>query len=748
MEDRALRTNLIINRYQDYQTTKLGTPGDNHYLKKENWKQIEEKNKNQFRSNDKQTQNFESKTHYQQAGISLRDKEQYNNNTNLKQSYYYEQTKPQTATYQQRDDRQDQLQIKTENRKYRDQQIPHSSDKYYSKQSGLPFCNRTPMDPRSNFNSKTPQENDSQNKFKNSYSGFKTDFKWPEYQRMYPEISSNKNNQQEKTNLIQKEQKQDQRGLLDIELRLQQRREQAQKIAGQQEGRLNYYSKSLEYSQRQQQVGLENSQERMKQFQKELRNEVQERLKEQSNQQVKQDYRNFELNSQRSKFERELDNKQKKNEILELDQFKGKLNLNERKNNDYDNSKKDYGMNIRGQQFDEQTSFQTRFNDDSKYQQVSDLPKYHFGKRQELDTHLKYDDKIKYIDRSLKHNKSQTEDIIRYDLKSEGNNFKESNDRLKYKEKLNYETKQHNQFKRDDNYEKKQYYHLQKENDQSQGVQRRLDLYEKLQQFDQKNNKKYYDGHVFQVEKLQSNNNQRQETRPYEYKQSIEPTIGYSIDKYEIKKSDQDIQQIDRMEFKRSQFQPEINQIKIEFEKKYGQFNPETSLKQSEFDKRRVFEDKFRPEPIQTKIAGAREYLDQKYYQRDPYRYEQRNSYHEESSIQDRLRLDKGNNKININNKAIEDILQGTALNKYIEKEKNQSKMMDRVVSFTSSKINYQKSPVNDKEEKLGGLGNDRYAINQYTKRLPSDQNLQRYGNSSGLIVKQFKNYDTMDRRI
>ncbi|CAD8178561.1 unnamed protein product [Paramecium octaurelia] len=751
MEDRALRTNQMINRYQDHQTIKLGSPEDNHYAKKENWKQIDEKNKNQFRSYEKQTLNLEPKTSYQTyqvANNGLDDKDQYNNNTNLKQSYYYEQTKPQTSIYYSREDKQEQVPI---NRQNRDEQLPHSSDQYYSKQSGLPQGNRTPMDSRSNFNSKNPLDNDSQNKFKSEYqfSGFKTDFKWPEYQRMYPEITKNKNNQQENNNQVQQGQSQDQRGFLDIEQRLQQRREQAEKIAGQQDKRLNYYSKSLEYSQRQQQVGLENSQERMKQFQKELRNEVQERIKEQTNQLAKQDYRNFELNSQRSHLERDMDNRHNKNEILELDQFKytqqdAKLNLNERKTNYYDNSRKDYAINSRGSQFDEKSPIQSRFTADSKFQEVSNLEKYHYVKKQQLNPHQIYDDKVKYVDRSLKYNNSQNEEKIKCNLKSEGSTFKESNDKFQLKEKLNYETKLPYQIKR--------------EEVQSQGIQARHNLYEKIQQFDQKSSTKYYDSRVFQADKFQSNNF-IQETKTFDQYQSIEPknkVIGYNTDKYEIKTQDQQIQQMDKMEFKRSQFQPEINQLRVEFDKKYGQFNPEMSQKLSEIDKRRIFEDKSKPEPIQTKIAGAREYLGQKYYQRDPYRYEQRHSYHEESSYQDRLAIEKGNSRNNANNKAIEDILQGTALSKYIQKEK-QNKVMDRVVSFTSSNINQQKSPLNDKEQQLGydrqvqlqrGLGNDRYAISEYQNRLSSDKNLQKYGSPSGQIIKQYRNYDTMDRRF
>ncbi|CAD8115608.1 unnamed protein product [Paramecium primaurelia] len=709
MEDRVLRTNQIINRQQDYQTSKLGSLGDNQYLKKENWRQIDDINKKEFGSYERQKQNVETKFNqqsYQQVVNSQIDKELNNYNSKLKESYYYEQARPQTAIYQSKDDK---IHFKTEDRqRIEQQQIAHSSDKYLLKQSGLPFGNRTPMDPKTNFNVNTPQDRQNQNTFKSEYqySSLKRDFKLPEYQRMYPETTNNKNNLRDQIDKTDQKQGQEQSSFLDIEKRLQQRREQVEKIAGQQEIRLNQYSKSQEYSQRQQ--GLENSQIKMKQFQEQLRNEVQNRLKDQ----CKQEYRQCNLNEVKKQYEREIDNKQKNKEILELDQFKytqldEKFKIIDRKNN--------YN--------DEKSSFQKRINTDSKYQQISDYGKYHFSQKQELDLH----DKNKYNDRSYYQNKSLNEDT--FDLKYQGSMSNESYDKLLHKDKLNYNSKQQ--------------YQARKEYDQSQEIQRRLNLYDKLQQFDHGNKKKYQDGQIYQAYK--------QETKIYDLKQSIEPKNSSIGQQYDLKKNEQHQEKI---EFKRSQYQPEINQIKAELEKKYGYLKPEMEPQMSEFDKRRIFNNRFKPEPIQTKIAGSREYLGQKYYQREQYRYGQRHSYHEESSSNDGYGIEKGNKRNNINNKAIDDILQGTALSKYIEREKKQNKMVDRVIN---SKINYQKSPINDKEQYQcydrfnhlkRQLGNDRYEINEIQRRQPSDQNIQKYCSSGGLINKQFGNYDRKERRI
>ncbi|CAD8107092.1 unnamed protein product [Paramecium sonneborni] len=738
MEDRALRTNLIINRKQDYQPTKLESTIDNHYLKNENWNYIDYKNKNQYKNYETQIQNGESKNHYQSYQIvenHQMDKEQ-NNNTNLKQSYYYEQSKPYTPNCQQTEHKYDQT---YQDKQKFEEKITHSTDKYLQQQSKLPFGNRTPMDPKSNMIVNTTLDRENQNKIKNEQqqSAVKRDFKLPEYQRMYPEITRNKTNEHYKTNPIDSKETQEQNSFLDIEKRLQQRREQAEKIAQQNEAKLTYYSKSQEYSQRQQQTGLGNSQERIKQFQENLRSEVQDKLREQQNQ-YKLDSRNLESNFDKKNFQTDTENNsQLKKDILELNQFKftqldGNFNINEREHKYNEYLRKDFEIDLKRSKFDQKSPYQARMNEDSKYQQI-EYGKLHFSKKQEFDSNKRQDEQIKQINRSIQQNKSQNEDRVRLDLRSEGSAYKEQKDRFILKEKLYQETKQQ--------------YQVRKDNDQSQDIQRRLNLYEKLQQFDQGNQKKYQDSQNYLVSNL------KQEKNINDQKQST--SLGYNnYDRYEIKRQDQ---QCDKMEFKRSQYQPEINQIKQELEKKYGQLKPEMNQQISEFDKRRVFEQRFRPEPIQAKIAGAREYLGQKYYQRDQYRLGQRQSYHEESSINDRLGLEKGNSRYNLNNKAIEDILQGTALSKYIEREKNQNRMADRLVSFTNSKINYQKSPIRDKEYKAAydRLNqqqrepiNDKYIINEYKIRQPSDQNLQKYCNPSSLITKQFGNYDRKDKRI
>ncbi|CAK88689.1 unnamed protein product (macronuclear) [Paramecium tetraurelia] len=714
MEDRVLRTNQIINRAQDYQTTKLGSLGDNQYLKKENWRQIDQLNKNEFGSYERQKQNLDSKIHQQsfkQVCNRQVEKELNSYNSKLKESYYYDQARPQTAVYQSKEDKQDQIHFKTEDRQRIEQQLAHSSDKYLSKQNGLPFGNRTPMDPKANFIANTPQDRAIKNAFKSEYqySSLKRDNKLPEYQRIYPETTTDKTALREQIYRTDQKQTQEQSSFQDIERRLQQRREQVEKIAGQQEGRLNYYSKSQEYSQRQQ--GLEGSQLKMKQFQEQLRNEVQTRLKEQSNKQ-------YNINEDKRQYERDFENKQKNKEILELDQFKytqldEKFKQNERKNI----YNQDYGVNIR--KSNEQTSTKTN---DSKYQQISDYGKYHFSQKQEFDLNH---DKVKFVDRSIYQNKSVNEDAC--DLRYQGSLSNESYDRLLYKDKLYSQSK-------------KQQYHAKRESDQSQEIQRKLNLYDKLQQFDQDNKKKYQDGQIYQALK--------QETKTYDLKQSAEPK-NYG-QQYDIQKHNQ-IQE--KVEFKRSQFQPEVNQVKVELEKKYGYLKSELAPQKSEFDKKRVFENRLKPEPIQTKNVGGREYLGQKYQQREQYRYGQRHSYHEESSSADGFGLEKGNKRNN--NRAIDDILQGTALSKYIEREKNQNKMVDRV---GNSKINYQKSPLNDKEQYLNQdrlnklkrqIGNDRYAINEFQRRQPSDQNLQKYYSAGGgLISQQFGNYDRKERRI
>ncbi|CAD8100589.1 unnamed protein product [Paramecium sonneborni] len=744
MEDRVLRTNQIINRKQDYQSSKLGSPKDNYILRKENWNQVDEKNKNQFKNYELQAQNVDQKNHYQSykfIGNRQQDKEQ-NYNTNQKQSYYYEQSKPYTPSYYQREYKYDQQShMKTQDKQNFQERIIHSSDKYLQKQNGLPFGNRTPMDSRSNIIAKTPLVKENQNKFNREYqqSDVKNDFKWPEQQRISPEFYSNKINQNEKTNLNDIGQTLEQKSFLDIEKRLQQRREQTEKISGKYDGKLNYHSKSQEYSQRKQKIELDSSLERMKQFQQDLRSEIQDKIREQTNK-CKLDSGTLEQNFNKKQLIRDAENKQHKNEILELDQFKytqldGKFNVNQIENKD-NNYFRQHIEVLRKSKFEEKCPYQRRINIDSKQEQ-KDLAKYHFNKKQDFYLNQRLDEKKKYIDTSLQQNKSQNEGNIRVDFKSEGSLLKDSKDRLQFKDKLIYEIKQPYMVKRD--------------NDQSQEIQRRQKLSDKLLQFDQWNKKYYQDSQNDQTNQSY-NTNLKQEKNNQDLN-----SIGYNFDTFEIKRQDQKFQQFDKMEFKRPQCQAELNQIKSELEKKYGFLKPEMNHKISEYDNRRALENRFRQDPIQTKIAEAREYLGQKYYQRDLYKQEQRNSYHEESSINDRLGLEKGNFRSNLNNRAIEDILQGKALSKYIEREKNQNRMVDRFGNFINSNVNYQKSPVGNREQKLGydrlnqqqkGTINDRYIINEYKKRQTSDQNLSKYCSPTSLISKQFGNYDIKQRRI
>ncbi|CAD8092325.1 unnamed protein product [Paramecium primaurelia] len=197
---------------------------------------------------------------------------------------------------------------------------------------------------------------------------------------------------------------------------------------------------------------------------------------------------------------------------------------------------------------------------------------------------------------------------------------------------------------------------------------------------------------------------------------------------------------------------PEYGKVREEINRRnaYGRQEMEDNL--SEFGKRKEFDGRIRPE-----TSFGKPYQPEERYLRREYNDQgQRLSYHEDTSVIDRLGLERGTNRKIIGNQAAENMLRGEQqMNRQYDRERgfNRIGMGERVASFTNSKMGYQRTAVQDREEYQGyvrskqllkpSLGNDQ---NDFQKMKSQDQGFQKLLSPKGQIETKVGIYDIQRR--
>ncbi|CAD8118709.1 unnamed protein product [Paramecium sonneborni] len=203
------------------------------------------------------------------------------------------------------------------------------------------------------------------------------------------------------------------------------------------------------------------------------------------------------------------------------------------------------------------------------------------------------------------------------------------------------------------------------------------------------------------------------QSRPYEERGNLEQRIpienknqyqrGYD-DKFGDRQIEQKYSQMQDGMSKKDFGRSDYTKMREELDKRNAIGRTEMDDKMSEFGKRKEVEGRIRPETSYGKSNGFGQQLGERYYRRELNDQGQRLSYHEDTSLIDRLGLERGTNRNIIGNQAAENMLRGQSNNRPYERERsfNRFGMGERVASFTNSKMGYQRTAIQDKEEYQG----------------------------------------------
>ncbi|CAD8203995.1 unnamed protein product [Paramecium octaurelia] len=200
---------------------------------------------------------------------------------------------------------------------------------------------------------------------------------------------------------------------------------------------------------------------------------------------------------------------------------------------------------------------------------------------------------------------------------------------------------------------------------------------------------------------------------------------------------------------------PETGKLREEFDRRTTYGRPDIDDKMAEFGKRKEVDGRVRPETSFGRPNGIGQQPGERYYRRDYNDQEQRLSYHQDTSVIDRLGLERGTNRNIIGNQAAENMLRGgQTMSRQYDRERSYNRlgMGERVASFTNSKMGYQRTAVQDKEEYQGyvrsklmpkSLGN---GASEFQRKQSQDQGFQKLQSPKAQIETRVGIYDIQRR--
>ncbi|CAD8202178.1 unnamed protein product [Paramecium pentaurelia] len=234
-----------------------------------------------------------------------------------------------------------------------------------------------------------------------------------------------------------------------------------------------------------------------------------------------------------------------------------------------------------------------------------------------------------------------------------------------------------------------------------------------------------------------------------QYQRGYDDKFG---DKYFEQKYSQQQETIGRKDLGR----PDNGKMREEFDRRITYGRSDMEDKMSEFGKRKEFDGRVRPETSFGRPGGiGQQQPGEKYYRREYNDQGQRFSYHEDTSVIDRLGLERGTNRNIIGNQAAENMVRGgQPMNRQYDRDRsfNRLGMGERVASFTNSKMGYQRTAVQDKEEYQGyirsklmpkSLGN---GSTEFQRKQSQDQGFQKLQSPKGQVETRVGIYDIQRR--
>ncbi|CAD8197016.1 unnamed protein product [Paramecium octaurelia] len=256
------------------------------------------------------------------------------------------------------------------------------------------------------------------------------------------------------------------------------------------------------------------------------------------------------------------------------------------------------------------------------------------------------------------------------------------------------------------------------------------------------------------------------QNRPYEERGNIEQRVHIETknqyqrefddkfgDRYFLQKHTQYQDIMGRKDFDRSDY----GNLREELDRRNNFGRPVMETNMSELGKRREFDGMTRPGTNFGRTNDVGQKPEERYLRREYQDQGQRLSYHDDTSVIDRLGLEKGTNRKIIGNQAAENMLRGgQQMNRQYDRERgfNRLGMGERVGSFNNNnKMGYQRTAVQDREEYQAyvrsklllkpALDND---INDLQRMKSQDQGFQKLQSPKGQIDTRIGGYDIQRR--
>ncbi|CAK92865.1 unnamed protein product (macronuclear) [Paramecium tetraurelia] len=255
------------------------------------------------------------------------------------------------------------------------------------------------------------------------------------------------------------------------------------------------------------------------------------------------------------------------------------------------------------------------------------------------------------------------------------------------------------------------------------------------------------------------------QSRPYEERGNFEQRVHIETknqyqkefddkfgDRYFEQKYTQKQDIMGRKDFGRSDY----GKLREELDRRNNYERPVMETNMSEFGKRREFDGATRPETNFGRTNDVGQKPDERYLRREYQDQGQKLSYHNDTSVMDRLGLEKGTNLKIIGNQAAENMLRGgQPMNRQYDRERglNRLGMGERVGSFTNNKMGYQRTAVQDREEYQAyvrsklllkpALENDTTDLQRMKSQ---DQGFQKLQSPKGQIDTRIGGYDIQRR--